>query len=87
MKQRIKLLHCTGRIPAIDLDTGEKLDFISWAGSEIELDMETGEAHVLPDGRSQEEIRTNAKAIDLLDDPLEDLVYQYRWIKVDGAND
>lgn len=83
MKQRLKLLHCTGRIPAMDLDTGKLLDWIALADSEIILDTETGYCEILPDGRNLKTLE-NIKKHDLLDDSLEKVLYRYRWNKVEG---
>ena len=82
MKKRIKLLHCTGRIPCINLDTGKEEDFISCADTEIIIDTETGAAEILADGIKDDK---DWLKLDLLDDPLEKLVYTQRWARVDGA--
>lgn len=79
MKQRLKLLHTTGRIPCIDLDTGKELDWIVKEGSELLLDKEDGSCIIA--GEDQLE---DAAKWDLMDDPMENAVYFYRWDKVDG---
>jgi hypothetical protein len=82
MKKRIKLLYPTGRVPCINLDTGVQEDFIMLEGSEIVIDTETGASETLPDNLSEEEIRKDVRKYDLLTDPLEKVLYEYRWEKV-----
>lgn len=83
MKQRLKLLHSTGRIPCVDLDTGKLQDWIVLKDSECLLDKETGACQILPD---EDRTRDPLKE-DLLDDSLERTLYHYRWYKVGGANE
>lgn len=85
MKQRLKLLHCTGRIPCIDMDTGVLQDWITLEGTEMILDKETGACEIFPDPnhKSLEDIKKE----DLLDDPLEYKLYYHRWAKVEGADE
>ncbi len=84
MKQRLKLLHCTGRIPCVDLDTGKLQDWIALEGSEMILDKETGACEILPEEPNLRSLEDILKA-DLLNDPLEERLYFHRWNKVEGA--